>query len=245
MAEFVRFDFPLPEDEFVHRIWHQISTIRHDVYADELHQYDSNADGVLEDPGRHFIACVEGEDLVGYISLNPPESQPFRLTTYFSGDVLERTAFAACTDLKNTALRSGVSRWHRPTVAKTWRSLMRHALEFVVERGGTDIVAMGHTEVVKLYESNGLKVFHEAGVQHGQTVYFPMHMSVGAVLKSHAEKIEADREDEAGDDACYHGGQSWEASKFDFDVRDSLIVADVLDSPFPPCPEAGGKLVNR
>ncbi|MGB0950668.1 MAG: pyridoxal phosphate-dependent aminotransferase, partial [Poseidonia sp.] len=76
------------------------------------------------------------------------------------------------------------------------------------------------------------------GVQHGQTVYFPMHMSVSAVLKSHAKKIEADREDEAGDDACYHGGQSWEASKFDFDVRDSLIVADVLDSPFPPCPEA-------
>ena len=36
---------------------------------------------------------------------------------------------------------------------------MRHALEFVVEQGGTDIVAMGHTEVVKLYESNGLKVF--------------------------------------------------------------------------------------
>ena len=108
----------------------------------------------------------------------------------------------------------------------------------MVERGGTDIVAMGHTEVVKLYESNGLTVFDEAGVQHGQTVYYPMHMSVNAVLKSHAKKIQADREDEAGDDACYHGGQSWETSKFDFDVRDSLIVADVLDSPFPPCPEA-------
>ena len=239
MAEFVRFDFPLPEEEHIHRIWHQISTIRHDVYADELNQYDSNADGVLEDPGRHFIACVEGDDLVGYISLNPPESQPFRLTTYFPGDVLDRTVFAACTDPKNTVFEvRGL------TVAPAYRGqnfafrLMRHALEFVVERGGTDIVAMGHTEVVNLYESNGLKVFHEAGVQRGQTVYFPMHMSVSAVLKSHAKKIEADREDESGDDACYHGGQSWEASKFDFDVRDSLIVADVLDSPFPPCPEA-------
>ena len=39
---------------------------------------------------------------------------------------------------------------------------MRHALEFVVERGGTDIVAMGHTNVVKLYENNrdeGKQVF--------------------------------------------------------------------------------------
>ena len=239
MAEFVRFDFPFSEDERIRRIWQQIASVRHDVYADELHQYDPNAEGLLEDPGRHFIACVEGDDLVGYISLNPPESQPFRLTTYFPGDVLERTVFASCTDPAKTTFEvRGL------TVASAYRGqnlafrLMRHALEFVVERGGTDIVAMGHTEVVKLYESNGLKVFHEAGVQHGQTVYFPMHMSVGAVLKSHAEKIEADREDEAGDDACYHGGQSWEASKFDFDVRDSLIVADVLDSPFPPCPEA-------
>ena len=103
MAEFVRFDFPLPEDDFVHRIWHQISTIRHDVYADELHQYDSNVDGVLEDPGRHFIACVEGDELVGYISLNPPEDQPFRLTTYFPSDVLERTVFAACNCLLYTS----------------------------------------------------------------------------------------------------------------------------------------------
>ena len=84
-------------------------------------------------------------------------------------------------------------------------------LEFVVERGGTDIVAMGHTEVVKLYESNGLKVFHEAGVQHGQTVYFDAHERQCRVEIA-CKKIEADREDEAGDDACYHGGQSWEAS---------------------------------
>ena len=239
MAEFVRFDFPLPEDEQIHRIWHQISSIRHDVYAEELHQYDANDDGMLEDPGRHFIACVEEGELVGYISMNPPSSQPFRLTTYFPEEVLNRTVFAACSDAQNTAFEvRGL------TVAPAYRGqnlafrLMRHALEFVVEQGGTDIVAMGHTDVAKLYENNGLNVFHDEGVQHGQTVYFPMHMSVRAVLESHAEKIQADREAEAGDDACYHGGQSWDTSKFDFDVRDSLIVADVLDSPFPPCPEA-------
>ena len=239
MAEFARFDFPLPEDEQVHRIWHQISSMRHDVYAQELHQYDANADGMLEDPGRHFIACVEEGELVGYISLNPPASQPFRLTTYFPGEVLDRTVFAACSDVQNTAFEvRGL------TIAPAYRGqnlafrLMRHALEFVVEQGGTDIVAMGHTDVANMYEKNGLRVFYDEGVQHGQTVYFPMHMSVQAVLESHAEKIQADREAEVGDDACYHGGQSWDASKFDFDVRDSLIVADVLDSPFPPCPEA-------
>ena len=116
--------------------------------------------------------------------------------------------------------------------------LMRHALEFVIERGGVDIVAMGHSNVVKLYENNGMKVFHDESVTHGETVYFPMHMNVVATATAFAKKIKADVEEEHGDEACYHGGQSWEASKFDFDVRDSLIVADVLDSPFPPCPEA-------
>ena len=60
MAEILRFDYPLPHDERIHAIWDQISAVRHDVYADELHQYDPNSVGKIEDPGRHFIACVEG-----------------------------------------------------------------------------------------------------------------------------------------------------------------------------------------
>ena len=149
MTEFVRFDYPLPKDKQINKIWNQISSIRHDVYADELRQYDQNSEGKIEDPGRHFIACVEGENLVGYISLNPPERQPFRLTTYFSDEVLERTVFASCDDPKSTFEVRGL------TVSPAYRGLnlafrlMRHALEFIVERGGTDIVAMGHTNVVK------------------------------------------------------------------------------------------------
>ena len=239
MTEILKFDYPLSEDERIHELWDQISTIRHDVYADELHQYDSTPEKKLEDPGKHFIACVEGDDLVGYISLNPPGGRPFRLTTYFSDDVLQRTVFGRCDNPEISTFEvRGL------TVAPAYRGqnlafrLMRHALEFVIERGGADIVAMGHTGVVDLYENNGMKVFHDEGVSYGETVYFPMHMSVAATVATFAEKIQADVENESGDDACYHGGQSWEASKFDFEVRDALIVADVLDSPFPPCPEA-------
>ena len=239
MTEILQFDHPLPDDERIHKLWNQVSTIRHDVYADELQQYDANPDKKLEDPGRHFIACVEGEDLLGYISLNPPGRQPFRLTTYFSDDVLQETVFDLCEDPETSTFEvRGL------TVAPAYRGLniafrlMRYALEFVIERGGTDIVAMGHTGVVKLYENNGMKVFRDEGVSYGETVYFPMHMNVNAAVAAFAEKIQADAKNETEDDACYHGGQSWEASKFDFDVRDSLIVADVLDSPFPPCPEA-------
>ena len=80
MAEFINFDFPFPPNERINEIWSQISSIRHDVYADELQQYDSNPERKIQDPGNHFIACVEGEKLIGYISLNSPSSQPLRLT---------------------------------------------------------------------------------------------------------------------------------------------------------------------
>ena len=37
--------------------------------------------------------------------------------------------------------------------------------------------------------------------------------------------------------ACFHGGVSWEKTGLDFAKRDAIVVADVLDAPFPPPPE--------
>ena len=237
MAEFIRFDFPIPNDEKVHKIWNDISTLRHDVYAEELQQYYTNDEGKLEDPGKHFVVCLEDDEFVGYVSLNPPNKQPFRLTKYFSTEMLHKTVFASCYDLESTFEVRGL------TVSQKYRgqnystSLMRHALEFVVEHGGTDIVAMGHSDVTNMYARNGMKIFEEIGVQHGKIVYYPMHLNVSKTLTQFAAKIQENKDIETSEDTCYHGGQSWETSGFDFNIRDSLIVADVLDSPFPPCPE--------
>lgn len=252
MVEFIHFDFPFPQDQRLKNVWSQISSIRHDVYADELQQYESNAERQIQDPGKHFIASLEGDELTGYISLNPPSRQPFRLSNYFSQEDLNRTVFALCDDPSTSTFEVRgltVSPPHRGTNLSF--HLMRHALEFVVERGGTDIVAMGHTDVVALYEKNGMTAFRDVGVQHGQTVYCPMHLKAMTAMRDFAEEIQHSKELEAAgsedtEDVCYHGGQSWDASRFDFDVRESLIVADVLDSPFPPCPEVlellGGQL---
>lgn len=57
-------------------------------------------------------------------------------------------------------------------------------------------------------------------------------------MKEYSQRIYADIASQKEDDDCYHGGKSWDTSKFNFEIRDSLLVADVLDSPFPPCPEA-------
>ena len=239
MAEIIKFDYPFPKNERIDKIWNQISSIRHDVYADELQQYDSNPEGKLHDPGKHFIVCLDGENLIGYISLNPPGKQHFRMAKYFSEDILNQTVFDLCENKDKTTFEvRGL------TISPQYRGLnlsirlMRHALEFVVEKGGADIVAMGHSAVLNLYENNGMTVFRNFGVKHGETVYYPMQMKVETTLNKFAKQIREDIEQENDDEVCYHGGKSWDTSKFNFGVRESLIVADVLDSPFPPCPEA-------
>ena len=68
MAEFIRFDFPIPNDEKVHKIWNDISRLSHDVYAVVLQQYYTNDEGKLEDPGKHFVVCLEDDEFVGYVS---------------------------------------------------------------------------------------------------------------------------------------------------------------------------------
>ena len=90
MTEFVFFDYPLPSDPEIRSIWDQISALRHEVYASELQQYQVNSEQQLEDPGHHFIACMVGGKLAGYISLNPPNTQPFRVSKYFSQETLEK-----------------------------------------------------------------------------------------------------------------------------------------------------------
>ncbi len=210
--------------------------LRHQVYADELQQYDANTEQQLEDPGRHFIACMHGTKLAGYISLNSPNEQPFRVSKYFSQDTLDKTLYSKCGERLSSTYEVRAL-----TVSSEFRGqqisakLMAYALKLVLEYNGTDIVAMGHSEVVDLYRKIGMTVYDQHGVQYGKTHYYPMYVDPQIARTMHAEKM-SEVEDE--DDACYHGGKSWDTSKFDFEIRDTLVVADVLDSPFPPCPEA-------
>ena len=236
MTEFVFFDYPLPSDPEIRSIWDQISALRHEVYASELQQYQVNSEQQLEDPGHHFIACMVGGKLAGYISLNPPNTQPFRVSKYFSQETLDETLYSKCGERLSSTYEVRAL-----TVSPEYRGkqisaqLMAYALKFVLQVEGTDIVAMGHANVVELYKKIGMTVFEQHGIQYGETLYYPMYLDPQIARTMNAEKISEFEEDE---DVCYHGGKSWDTSKFDFGIRDTLVVADVLDSPFPPCPEA-------
>ncbi len=236
MTEFVFFDYPLPSDPEIRSIWDQISALRHEVYASELQQYQVNSEQQLEDPGHHFIACMVGGKLAGYISLNPPNTQPFRVSKYFSQETLDETLYSKCGErLSSTYEVRALTVSPESRGKQISAQLMAYALKFVLQVEGTDIVAMGHANVVELYKKIGMTVFEQHGLQYGETLYYPMYLDPQIARTMNAEKISEFEEDE---DVCYHGGKSWDTSKFDFGIRDTLVVADVLDSPFPPCPEA-------
>ena len=97
----------------------------------------------------------------------------------------------------------------------------------------------GHSEVLPLYREIGMTVFDNHSITVGELVFCPMIASVSKLLElagDNLNQIELIDIVET-DDACYHGGASWDTSGFDFNRRKELIVADVLDSPFPPSPE--------
>ena len=218
-------------------IWHQIASLRYAVFVDELHQYPENDSGKLDDPGEHFLVVMKGEILAGYISINTPNESGFRLAKYFGHEIVDEV----------TQEHSGslIYEIRGLTVHTDYRGhgiarlLMLGALKFSVLNGADEIIAMGHKSVLPMYEDIGMRVISQFHQTAGDVVFYPMVASVSMLEANVEDELqELDLENiGVADDACYHGGASWEASGFDFARRAELVVADVLDSPFPPCPE--------
>lgn len=219
-------------------IWNQLKKLRYDVFAKELQQYPENNQESLDDPGEHFLVLLEQETLIGYVSVNSPESEGFRITKYFGDEILDAVK-------SNFASKSVIYEVRGLTVNNEYRSrgvarlLMLGALKFIQSNGADAIIAMGHTSVLPMYEEIGMTILNNFQASAGDIVFYPMSASVShlcELVETELSNIELTSVDYQ-DDACYHGGASWNESGFDFKRRNELIVADVLDSPFPPCPE--------
>ena len=219
-------------------IWHQIAELRYSVFSEELHQYSSNAAQELEDPGEHFIALASEEQLIGYVSINSPSDNLFRMNEYFGNDIIEHISNSADKGAVIHEVRGlTVNKRHR--TRGLGRILMLAALKFSYQNGADNIIAMGHESVLPMYQDLGMHVFSEYHVKAGEMLFFPMIASVielVSVAGKDLDRIELISLPEDSD-ACYHGGASWDESGFDFNRRSELVVADVLDSPFPPAPE--------
>jgi histidinol-phosphate/aromatic aminotransferase/cobyric acid decarboxylase-like protein/predicted GNAT family N-acyltransferase len=219
-------------------IWQQVTKLRYDVFAEELQQYSTNVEKKLDEPGQHFVTLSIGDDLIGYVSINSSRDGKYRLEKYFGSDILADIT-------KKISEKAVIYEVRGLTINRAFRSqgyarlLMMAALKFSHENGAENIIAMGHKEVLPMYRAIGMHVFEEHHVSAGDVVFFPMIVAVDQLMKLAGDDI-TDLQIQhlvENDDACYHGGASWDESGFDFTRRKELVVADVLDSPFPPCPE--------
>lgn len=223
-----------------------IYRMRHDVYANELGRHVVQQDAMLSDhldeSNTYIVATMSGE-LAGFISITPPEVGRYSIEKY-----LDRGELPIRIDDRTYEVRIlTVSPSHRYSRVAWY--LMYAAFRWIDEHNGEQIIAMGRTEVLSIYESFGAQLFGRQIVS-GAVTFELMKTSI-----SHLRLLAIERRSMVkrfGDHVnwemgfpylktprCFHGGMFFEDIGAGFDALDRskvIVNADVLDAWFPPSP---------
>ena len=220
---------------------------RHDVYAVELGQHETNRVGQLRDSldayNVNVVVSVSGE-LVGFISLTPPNKHSFSIDKYFKRSDLPFTVDESIWESRLLT----VFKKHRGSVIVGL--LMYGALRWVESHGGKKIVIIGHRRISKMYKRLG---FEPSGLstQSGALTYDLMLGTVSQLRAKSEEQGKTLNKILSQTDwqlpvsfnppvPCFHGGAFFKAigDCFDhLDRKNSIVNADVLDAWFPPSPK--------
>ena len=234
----------------------RIYAIRHQVYAKELRQHAENATGLLIDKLDDFnvyLVAKRSDEVVGFVSITPPNAHGYSLDKYFS-----RRGLPVIFDQRLYEVRLlTVTANHRG--APVALLLMYAALRYVEAAGARTIVAIGRREVLPMYRRAGLKPLG-LRVESGEVTYELMVANVQDLLDRLATFDDALKRLERQIDwrlniapfrresACYHGGEFFRAIGEDFatlERKDAVINADVLDAWFDPAPSVVTKLAEH
>jgi histidinol-phosphate/aromatic aminotransferase/cobyric acid decarboxylase-like protein len=229
-----------------------IYRMRHDVYAAELGQHAVRQNAMLSDTldenNVYITAKIRGE-LAGFISITPPGAGHYSVEKY-----LERDEFPISLDDRTYEVRIlTVSLAHRHS--RTAWYLMYAAFRWIEEQGGEQIIAMGRSDLLPMYQSFGAEMLQRRIIS-GAVTFELIKTSVSHLrwfCTCHQSMIERLREsvDWAMDfpflktPSCFHGGAFFEAVGPGFDCLDrrkSIVNADVLDAWFRPSPRVLGAL---
>ena len=232
-----------------------IYKLRHEVYATELGQHKENESCSLTDNldeiNIYIVAKVEHE-IVGFISLTPPNNIGYSIDKYFSRD---QTGLNYDQSLFEIRLLTVMQSWRGSYLAIL---LMKGAHRLIQSIGGSTIVAIGRLEVLRMYALIGL---HPLGLRakSGNVTYELMIATTDELLIFRPQLQEAislleKRVDWSIDNlktstinVCYHGGDFFEAIGDEFDnlkKREKVINADVLDAWFDPAPNVTKALIE-
>lgn len=222
----------------------QIYALRHEVYARELGQHKLNRRGRLTDALdliNVYIVAKMANEIVGFISITPPNDMGYSIDKYFAREDL---------DLK---FDDSLYEARILTVAHPWRNsrvaglLMYATLRYVESCGGRTIVSIGRVEFMEMYRRAGFRPLSRQ-VRAGRVTYELMTLAVNedhsktiSPLIGYQNRINWNL---SGISFCrqppvYHGGAFFEAIGEEFDDlsrRNDVISADVLDAWFEPAP---------
>jgi histidinol-phosphate/aromatic aminotransferase/cobyric acid decarboxylase-like protein len=223
---------------------------RHSVYAAELGQHAINDAGELRDAldaVNEYFLMERGAELVGFVSVTPPEGGRYSIEKYVARDTLPFRVDERTYEIRLLTVLEPF-RGHKPNRAALL--LMYAALRYVESRGGTRVIAMGRDAVLPLYRKAGLRPTGIA-TRCGSVNFEVLHARVADLRTRLERKPHRLGRLSAGVDwrldfpfretpACFHGGRFFEAigERFDdLDRRHEIINADVLDAWFPPSPK--------
>jgi histidinol-phosphate/aromatic aminotransferase/cobyric acid decarboxylase-like protein/GNAT superfamily N-acetyltransferase len=225
-----------------------IYALRHEVYAEELHQHTTTHDRMLSDPldsfNTYIVAKIDGR-LAGFVSITPPGFGRYSIDKYLARESVDLSFDEGLYEMRILT----VARPHRGT--RLAAGLMYAAGRWAEERGGTRLVAMGRIEVLSIYLKHGFKPLGHQ-IKSGAVTFELLSASVQQ-LRTTAERRNAlyrklENEFEWSlpfpffkPPCCFHGGAFFDAIGTDFETlerKESIVNADVLDAWFPPSPMA-------
>ena len=221
-----------------------IQRLRHEVYANELGQYEPCPDGLLRDApdlSCTYITAKLGTEITGMVGITPPGSQRYSVDKF-----LAREEIPYPFDEKLYEIRA-------LTVEQTLRglkmaaALMYGAFRLIEAKGGGVVVSIGRREALDIYLRLGMEelgpVFDCGKVQyHLIGAELPRIRKFLKRYERSLERLNDQVEWDLGLQVtetvhCYHGGAFYEGigTRFDnLDRRFHIISADVLDAWFPP-----------
>jgi len=148
-AQIVRIALATPVDRA------SIYRLRHDVYASELGQHKVQPNAMLSDAldeNNIYIIATVADELAGFISITVPELGRYSIEKYLNRDELpirldDRTYEVRILTVSPSHRHSRIA-WY----------LMYAAFRWIDEHNGEQIIAMGRTEVLSIYESFGAQL---------------------------------------------------------------------------------------
>jgi len=226
----------------------KIYQMRHEVYGSELMQHSENDARLFRDNLDNFntyICAKIKDEIVGFISVTPPEKDSYSIDKYFDRKDLP---FEVNDSLYEMRILTVLPAYRGKAVSLI---LMWSAFRWIESNGGSNIMAIGRTEVLNIYLKLGFKAMNKT-IQVGKVRFELINGNVKTLntfMEKHLKQLFLKLKKQCNWELdmaffkpteCYHGGEFFEAIGNEFDnlnKRKQIINADVLDAWFDPSPK--------